>query len=33
MAGSLITTLPVLLVFVSAQSYFIEGVVMSGIKG
>lgn len=33
MAASVITTLPVLLVFVSAQKYFIEGVVMSGIKG
>jgi ABC-type glycerol-3-phosphate transport system permease component len=33
MAASLITTIPVLLVFVSAQKYFIEGVVMSGIKG
>jgi multiple sugar transport system permease protein len=33
MAGSLITTLPVLIVFVAAQRYFIEGIVMSGIKG
>lgn len=33
MAGSLITTLPVLFVFVAAQRYFIEGIVMSGIKG
>jgi multiple sugar transport system permease protein len=33
MAASLITTLPVLVVFVSAQGYFTEGVVMSGIKG
>ena len=33
MAGSLITTIPVLLVFVAAQRYFIEGIVMSGIKG
>lgn len=33
MAGALITTMPVLLVFASAQRYFIEGVVMSGIKG
>ena len=33
MAGSLIATLPVVAVFASAQSYFIEGIVMSGIKG
>jgi len=33
MAGSLIATIPVLIVFASAQSYFIEGIVMSGIKG
>ena len=33
MAGAMMTTLPVLLVFVAAQSYFIEGIVTSGIKG
>ena len=33
MAGSIITTLPVLLVFASAQKYFVQGIVMSGIKG
>lgn len=33
MAGAMITTMPVLLVFVLAQNYFIEGIVMSGIKG
>lgn len=33
MAGGLITTGPVLVVFLLAQSYFIEGFVMSGIKG
>lgn len=33
MAGSVITTLPVLLVFLSAQRYFVQGIVMSGIKG
>jgi multiple sugar transport system permease protein len=33
MAASVITTLPVLLVFVSAQRYFVQGIVMSGIKG
>lgn len=33
MAGAMITTFPVLLVFILAQNYFIEGIVMSGIKG
>jgi multiple sugar transport system permease protein len=33
MAGAMITTFPVLLVFIFAQNYFIEGIVMSGIKG
>jgi len=33
MAGAMITTFPVLLIFVFAQNYFIEGIVMSGIKG
>jgi multiple sugar transport system permease protein len=33
MAASIITTLPVLIVFVSAQKYFVQGIVMSGIKG
>ena len=33
MAGSIITTVPVLLVFASAQRYFVQGIVMSGIKG
>jgi len=33
MAGAMITTFPVLLIFVLAQNYFIEGIVMSGIKG
>jgi multiple sugar transport system permease protein len=33
MAGAMITTFPVLLVFVFAQKYFIQGIVMSGIKG
>jgi len=33
MAGSIITTLPVLIVFASAQKYFVQGIVMSGIKG
>jgi ABC-type glycerol-3-phosphate transport system permease component len=33
MAGAMITTAPVLAVFVLAQNYFVEGVVMSGIKG
>jgi multiple sugar transport system permease protein len=33
MAGAMITTFPVLIIFVLAQNYFIEGIVMSGIKG
>jgi multiple sugar transport system permease protein len=33
MAGALITIIPMVLVFVFAQKYFIQGVVMSGIKG
>lgn len=33
MAGSIITTVPVLIVFASAQRYFVQGIVMSGIKG
>lgn len=33
MAGAMIATFPILLIFVLAQKYFIEGIVMSGIKG
>lgn len=33
MAGSIITTLPVLFVFATAQRYFVQGIVMSGLKG
>lgn len=33
MAGALITMLPVLLVYLFAQKYFVEGIVMSGVKG
>ncbi len=33
MAGSLITMIPVLVIFVLGQQYFIQGIVMSGIKG
>jgi multiple sugar transport system permease protein len=33
MAAAVITTAPVLLVFILAQRYFIAGIVMSGIKG
>jgi len=33
MAGSLIATFPILLIFILAQKYFIQGIVMSGIKG
>lgn len=33
MAAGIITTVPVLMVFASAQRYFIQGIVMSGLKG
>jgi multiple sugar transport system permease protein len=33
MAGAMISTFPVLIIFVFAQKYFIQGIVMSGIKG
>ena len=33
MAGTMIATFPVLLIFILAQRYFIAGIVMSGIKG
>lgn len=33
MAGAMIATFPVLLIFIFAQKYFIQGIVMSGIKG
>jgi multiple sugar transport system permease protein len=32
MAGTVIVTIPVLLVYVFAQRYFVEGIVMSGLK-
>jgi multiple sugar transport system permease protein len=33
MAGSMLTTLPVLLVFLVFQRYFIQGVAATGVKG
>lgn len=33
MAASLISVVPVLLIFFSAQQYFVKGIVMTGIKG
>lgn len=33
MAGALISMLPILLVYIFAQKYFVQGIVMSGIKG
>lgn len=33
MCGAVVTTIPVIVVFLFAQKYFIEGIVMSGIKG
>jgi ABC-type glycerol-3-phosphate transport system permease component len=32
MAAASVTTIPVLLVFIFAQRYFVQGVVMSGLK-
>ncbi len=32
MAGALITMLPILVVYIFAQKYFVQGIVMSGIK-
>lgn len=33
MCGAVVTAIPVIVVFLFAQKYFIEGIVMSGIKG
>jgi ABC-type glycerol-3-phosphate transport system permease component len=33
MAASLVTTLPVILVFFAAQRYFVEGITLTGVKG
>jgi multiple sugar transport system permease protein len=33
MAGSVMATLPILIVFFFAQKYFIKGITLSGIKG
>ena len=33
MAGSLLVTIPVILVFVFNQRFFVEGIKLSGIKG
>jgi multiple sugar transport system permease protein len=33
MAASLVTSLPVIVIFFLAQRYFIEGITLSGIKG
>lgn len=33
MAASLVTTLPVIIVFFAAQRYFIEGITLTGVKG
>ncbi|HEY65376.1 MAG TPA: carbohydrate ABC transporter permease [Caldilineae bacterium] len=33
MAGAVLSVLPLLLIFFSAQRYFVEGIVMSGLKG
>ena len=33
MAGSLMATIPILIIFFAAQKYFVEGIKLSGIKG
>jgi multiple sugar transport system permease protein len=33
MAGSVIATLPIVVVFFLAQKYFVQGIVTSGLKG
>jgi len=33
MAASTVVTLPMIILFVSAQKYFVEGIQMTGIKG
>ena len=33
MCGAVISIMPIMIVFLFAQKYFIEGMVMSGIKG
>lgn len=33
MAGSLLSSVPILAVYVGAQRYFVQGIVMMGLKG
>jgi multiple sugar transport system permease protein len=33
MAGTLLSILPILVLFVALQKYFVSGIVMTGIKG
>ena len=33
MAGALMATLPIIILFIFLQRYFIEGIAMNGIKG
>jgi multiple sugar transport system permease protein len=33
MAASLVTTLPVIVIFFLAQRYFVEGITLGGVKG
>lgn len=33
MAGSLMMTVPVIVIFFSAQKYFIQGITLTGMKG
>jgi multiple sugar transport system permease protein len=33
MAGALITIFPILVIYVIAQKYFVQGIIMTGLKG
>ena len=33
MAGTVVTTLPVILIFLALQRYYVQGITLSGLKG
>jgi multiple sugar transport system permease protein len=33
MAGTVITIMPILVIYAAAQKYFVQGITMTGIKG